>query len=74
MKVVPNNWGKKERREFVAIAKRRQFEHLLSYGVVAIGAVIYVDITTAQIAQIARERDEEPDTYEDEQPSQLCLA
>ena len=51
---IPKGWTDQDRRNFVSIAKRRQSEHLLGYGVVAIGAQIFQDILTLEETKIRK--------------------
>ena len=63
---IPQEWSEHDRRNFVGIAQRRQFEHLLAYGVVAIGAQLFYTITSKQVDTIDTDRLNQPQTCKDQ--------
>jgi hypothetical protein len=51
---IPKAWTNEDRKNFLAIAQRRQSEHLLGFGVVAVGAQIFRDILTFEQIKIRK--------------------
>lgn len=65
---IPQHWTDNDRREFLSIAQRRQFEHLLGYGVVAVGSQLFHIITSKQVDLIDRD-DEDAKRAESSSPA-----